>query len=162
MSAEIETIQRPLAQWLREQKIPFINPRSDKESGLPVGWPDFSIFFRPGTDANVQVLFIETKDKDTRITKDQEKCHADLRAAGHVVIIARSLASAVEAIQQWQTTGIVRNAALGPSKAQEWAIAQDGTNGDYLFRKTQDGKWAKNRRATIDDLAQHPRIHLQR
>lgn len=158
MSAEIETIQRPLAQWLTKQGIPFINPRSDKESTIPKGWPDFSIYFRPP----IQPLFIECKDKDTRITKDQELCHTYLRAAGHTVVIARSLASALEAIQTWQSTGIVRNAALGPSVTPEWAIAQDGTNGDFLFHKHPGGKWTRNRRATIDDLAQYPRIIITR
>ncbi len=160
MSAEIEIIQRPLAAWLKKQGILFINPRSDQESGLPTGWPDFTIFF--GTEKNPQPLFIECKDKDTRITQAQELCHAYLTAAGHTVVIARSLASALEAIQTWQSTGIVRHAALGPKAAQEWAIAQDGTSGDFLFHRHEGGKWTRNRRATLDDIAQHPRIHLAR
>ncbi len=158
--SEVRDIQEPLARWLKEQNILFIQARSDRESTIRKGWVDFTIFF-PVT-VQPQPLFLETKDKDTKITKDQLQVHEELRQAGYTVVIARSLASALEAIQTWQSTGIVRNAALGPKAAQEWAIAQDGTSGDFLFHRHEGGKWTRNRRATIDDLAQYPRIHLAR
>ncbi len=154
MSAEVETIQRPLAQWLRKQGIPFINPRSDRESTIAEGWPDFTILFRPP----IPVLFIETKDKETRITPVQDECHAQLRHAGHTVVIARSLASALEAIQTWQSTGIVRNAALGPTVRVSEGIYQDGQNGDFVYR-WQNGFWARHKRATFDDM-KLPRIDI--
>ncbi len=159
MSAEIETIQKPLALWLAKQGIPFINPRSDKESGLPVGWPDFTIFFGSADNPQpVMPLFIECKDKETRITQGQELCHAYLRAAGHTVVIARSLASALEAIQTWQSTGIVRNAALGHTERVREGIHKDGQNGDFVYRYV-DGFWKRHKRASFDDL-KLPRVDI--
>lgn len=153
-AGEIETIHRPLMKWLDDSGIPYVRARSDRESTIQLGHPDFSIFKNGG------VLFIEAKGKDTPISQDQKDRIELLTKAGNVVVIARSLASAVEAIQTWQSKGIVRNAALGPAKAQEWAIAQDGSNGDFLMHRHEGGQWTRNRRATFDDVAKYPRIYL--
>jgi hypothetical protein len=152
--SEVRDIQEPFAKWLDSEKIPYVRPRSDMESTIRKGWVDFTIIYRSSA------LMIETKDKDTPLTKEQKQVHAELEATGTPVLVLRNLAECVEAVRQWRDSGFVVRRAGGSVQSEEWAVAQDGTNGDFLYRKTGPHTWAKNRRATLDDLGRYRRIKI--
>ena len=55
------------------------------------GWPDISLVLPGGRAA-----FIEVKSSRGVVSDDQDACHAALRAAGALVIVARSLDDVVQ------------------------------------------------------------------
>lgn len=142
---EIETLHRPFAQFLRGKGIEFINARSDRESTIAPGWPDFTLIHpqRP-------VLLIEFKDKEGKVSSAQRECHASLAAAGFTVHVVRDLGIAIELVTQWLSTV---GATPAPRHALGIHIRQQGSHGDFVC----DGAGTTLRRATLDDIKTYPR-----
>src|SRR5690349_4361761 len=52
---EVEDIHEPLSKYLRDNGIPFVRARSDRQSTIARGWPDFTVC------KNGKVLLLEAK-----------------------------------------------------------------------------------------------------
>ncbi len=52
----------------------------------------------------VDVIYIETKAKDGKVSTDQSACHAVLRAEGYIVLVPRSEAEFVEQMKELGVT----------------------------------------------------------
>ena len=96
--SEITTLHVPFAKWLTEEGIPFIRARSDRESTIAEGHPDFTL-----TLAN-RCLCIEFKTKEGALSKEQKDRIAVLEKAGNYVHVLRDLGIAIETVQQWRAT----------------------------------------------------------
>ncbi len=75
-----------------------------KRAGLKAGVPDL-MFVHHG-----QIYFMELKAK-TKVSGDQTKCHADLRAAGALVETVRSLDEALACLHLWRIPIRIKDAA---------------------------------------------------
>lgn len=144
MSDEIETVQRPFAAWLRSRGIPFLNPRSDRESTIEPGAPDFTIL-----SGTAPVLLIECKDKDTKITAVQRDWHERASKVGIKVHVCRSFVSCVETTENWlRGEGI---GATGTRTAHEVAGERLGKRGGTIFKRLGNGRWEAVRPACATD-----------
>jgi hypothetical protein len=95
MSQEIQTLHEPFAEHLERNGIPFIRARSDRESTIQLGHPDFTII------AANRVLMIEFKTKEGRLSKDQRDRIAALERAGNHVHVVRNLRIALDLLAAW-------------------------------------------------------------
>lgn len=93
---EIADLHIPFAEFLTREGIPFIRARSDRESTIALGHPDFTL-----TLGN-RVLMIEFKDKDGKTSADQKRRIAELERAGNLVLILRDLANAIAVTLAWR------------------------------------------------------------
>lgn len=97
MSAEIKTLHVPFRKWLNEQVgVAYTYHRTDRATGATVGDADFSLY------AGGRVLFIEMKDKATKVSAGQKRRHAELAAVGCVVHIVREIGVAIELATEWR------------------------------------------------------------
>lgn len=95
--SEIETLHVPFARFLDDEGIPYSRARSDRESTIALGEPDFSLKY------NDRCLHIEFKTKAGKLSPAQVKRIAYLRGAGNTVLILRDLELAVETVSMWKT-----------------------------------------------------------
>lgn len=116
MSAEIETLHLPFIAFLKTAGLPYVNARSDRESTIAAGHPDFTIL------KSGRSLLIEFKDKGGKLSPDQKRRIAELEKAGNKVHVLRDLAQAERLVVEWsnpiepivltplavQTAGLVR------------------------------------------------------
>lgn len=140
MSAEIETLHRPFQQWLKSEGIPYVCARSDRESTIAAGHPDFTLL------SQGRALLIEFKDKEGRLSKDQEDRIAELERAGCKVHVVRNLAIAIELATAWRST-------LGTILIPEKKAEPEGNLvrfGGAIFRH-ENGRMAHVRPATPAD-----------
>jgi hypothetical protein len=78
---------------------------SRSKAGVLKGWPDLTVITPAG-----RVLWIEMKSATGKPTAAQTELHAEMRARGCVVIVARDIWSAQQAIEEagivltWRTT----------------------------------------------------------
>lgn len=144
MSAEIETLHKPFAAFLRSKELKFINPRPDRESTIGIGWPDFTIL-HPQRPA----ILIEFKDKG-KLSPAQKECHQSLAAAGYRVHVIRSLQIAIETVYHW-LSDVRTEAPIATVGAL--LIKQIGDKGDYVV----SGAGTPIRRATLSDLKMYQR-----
>lgn len=93
--SEVRDIHLPLALWLNKQGIPFIRARSDRESTIAVGWPDFSLFM------GNRFLLIEAKFEKGSLSVAQKRCHEALAKAGCKVHVVRKYEDAIELVNAW-------------------------------------------------------------
>lgn len=98
MSAEIKTLHQPFAKWLRQEKIPYISARSDRQSTISLGAHDFTVFL-PGN----RVLAIEFKDKGI-LSADQLRWIEKMKEAGCTVYVIRKIEDAVALVQEWRAS----------------------------------------------------------
>lgn len=103
--SEIKTLHDPFSRYLREQGIPFIRARSDRESTIAVGWPDFTLV--PASHC----LCIEFKTKEGKLSTEQKQCIAALDAAGTTVHVLRDLGQSIELVTHW-SHGLKRQIAV--------------------------------------------------
>lgn len=94
---EIADIHAPFITWLREQRIPYINPRSDRESTIAEGHPDFTLLY------GNRVLLIEMKEEKGKLSAKQERRIAELEAAGCKVHVVRGAGVAIELATAWRS-----------------------------------------------------------
>ena len=85
--SEIETLHRPFAKWLDAEGILYVTPRSDRESTIAQGHPDFTLL------AGGSALLIEFKVKDGKLSKEQKARIEALHATG-----CRVMCSAISAL----------------------------------------------------------------
>lgn len=145
MSAEIQTLHTPFARHLDDEGIEYIRARSDRESTIEKGWPDFSLL---ATDR--AGIYIEFKDKDGKETPDQRKVRERLTSKGFKCFVVRSLSVAIELVTQWRSG--VQSPLVAPPARREPTIRQYGQRGDYVC----DGD-TRIRRAEIADLRDYQR-----
>lgn len=64
---EIEQLHYPIIKWCKEQvpEVPYIRARSDKESTIGKGAPDFTIFYRG------RCILVECKSRTGTVSPDQ-------------------------------------------------------------------------------------------
>lgn len=91
---EAKQIQLPFAQWLGLHGIPYLQPRSDKKSGIRVGWPDFTVLY------GGKAVAIECKWPGCKLRPEQEAVRADLEAAGVPYLVAYSAAEAIAFVKE--------------------------------------------------------------
>lgn len=96
--SEVQHLHEPFAKFLRDRKIPFVRARSDRESTIAIGHPDFTII------VNGCCLLIEFKEKDGKLSPEQIARIAELAASGTKVHVIRSLDSALELFGAWVST----------------------------------------------------------
>lgn len=144
MSAEIETLHKPFMSFLRSKGLKFINARSDRESTIAAGWPDFTVIHpQRGT------LLVEMKDEGS-LSPAQKKCHAELSAAGFHVHVIRKLQVAIETVYQW-LSDVKPEAPRVAHSALFIALVPE--RGDFVMDK--DGQ--PLRRATLEDFKKYQR-----
>lgn len=95
--SEISDIHAPFIKWLREQGIPYVNPRSDQKSGIAEGHPDFTLLY------GNRVLLIEMKEEKGALSTKQVKRIAELEAVGCKVHVVRSAGVAIELAAAWRS-----------------------------------------------------------
>lgn len=103
---EIKDIHLPFRAYLDKESIPYHYNRPDKHSTAHKGDPDFLL-----THCN-RCLYLEAKTPVGKLSLDQEKRIAYLRAAGNKVLVVRSLEEAVEAVIVW--LGVVNSNSETP------------------------------------------------
>lgn len=141
MSAEIETLHRPFEKWLRAEGIPFVRARSDRESTIAAGHPDFTLL------AQGRVLLIEFKDKDGgKVSKEQEDRAEELEKAGCKVHILRDLGVAIELTQAWRST--LGSILISEAPKQTANLVRFGA---AIFERDPSGRLAHVRIATPAD-----------
>lgn len=85
VSDEIEGLHYPIIAWCREHGAPYIRARSDKESTIGLGAPDFTILF------GGKVHFIECKSRTGQLTPEQIAWRLKAEAQGITVHVIRSM-----------------------------------------------------------------------
>lgn len=96
MSAEIETLHVPFKKFLKGERIPYVNPRSDCESTIEEGHPDFTLFLGNHT------FLIEFKTDKGTLTAAQIRRKAELERAGNTVHVVRDIGVACELTLEWR------------------------------------------------------------
>lgn len=91
---EVADIQRPFAQWLDLRGIPYVNPRSDKASGIREGWPDFTVLWKGS------VLCIECKAPGQKLREEQERVRVEISATGTQFFVAYSAVECISLVKQ--------------------------------------------------------------
>jgi hypothetical protein len=77
------------------QRIGMIEARMDKRSTIPKGHPDFTLM------KNNQLLLLELKAANGRLSNDQEDRIAELEQCGNQTVVASSTLEAINAIHAW-------------------------------------------------------------
>lgn len=144
MSAEIETLHLPFKKFLETSRIPYTYHRPDMPTGATRGDADF-ILYRGSL-----ALHIEFKDKETRISTDQKKRHAELAAAGVKVHILRSLQIAIETVYHWLSDVRTEAPTISPHSL---FVMKVGDTGDHVVNSAGQ----VIRRATLTDVTTYPR-----
>lgn len=89
-SAEIKSerdLQKHMINLLRQRGLMFLNPPMHKRSGLPLGWPDFTIF-----PAGKPPLFVEAKTPTGKLSEEQLDVRGLIeRSTGSTVHVIRSI-----------------------------------------------------------------------
>lgn len=87
--------------------IPHIVARTDRKSGLPLGWPDVTAMCGVMTTNGLcsksdgaRVCCVELKCEGGILSPDQLRCHVDLRLAGVPVLVAYDLQTAIKFIKE--------------------------------------------------------------
>lgn len=142
MSAEIETLHVPFLSFLDGLKpgVEYTYHRPDRPTGSTLGDPDVFIFSRNS------VLFIELKDKETRISKSQTDRHAVIEAAGCHVHICRSLEHAQTLVTQWRDS--IGQVPERTPVAQRKRLCRLG---GFIYEDGPTG-YVQLRKATADDV----------
>lgn len=96
MNQEVQTLHEPFAEFLDRLGIPFIRARSDRESTIAEGHPDFTL-----TCGN-RCLMIEFKTKEGKLSRAQRARIAVLEAAGNLVLVIRDLGAAMAVVEHWR------------------------------------------------------------
>lgn len=104
-TASEAAIQETICAWLQAHHIPFsvtdasrsFGPDGEpRRSKVRAGWPDISgVIPRTG-----RAFFIETKSATGRLRAEQKRVIAHLRAAGALVIVARSMDEVIRSFGQ--------------------------------------------------------------
>ena len=140
MSAEIKTLHVPFEKFLRGEKIPFIRARSDRESTICSGHPDFSICL------GGRLLLLEFKDKGGTLSPDQKRRIAELEGAGCRVYVLRELARAIELVQTWKAS--IGEFQANYARARPEVLRRVGA---AFYRETPSGL-QKVRNATAEEI----------
>lgn len=142
--SEIIDLHQPFMRFLREQGLPFIRSRSDRESSTTPGDPDFVVL------RGHSALCIEMKTEKGALSDDQKKRHEELNAAGVTVHVVRDIGVAEELVREWQSHVKAEPVA---THAKSCFIQNLPGYGDWLF----DQSGNPFRKATIADLSQYQR-----
>lgn len=78
-------LQGYVAAFLRFEGIAFCHARFDRKSTMTVGWPDFTFAFN-----GIPIAF-ECKSESGKLSKEQEKCHENMRANGWRVYVITNM-----------------------------------------------------------------------
>jgi hypothetical protein len=78
-------IQEQIANYLRQQNIPFYRARMDKNTTGTIGWPDFTFPYR-GRFYGVEVKFGGNHE-----SPEQAKCLGMIQDSGGVGVVVRTL-----------------------------------------------------------------------
>src|SRR6516165_4486691 len=81
--------QRLFATWLASRRMPYVQPRPDRKSGIKPGWPDFSVH------AGNRSIFIEMKVQGGKLSPEQAECLELLRREGFRCEVCHSAAEAI-------------------------------------------------------------------
>ena len=92
-AGEERQLQEQIAQWLNLKDVAFINPRMDKRSPLPGGWPDFTLAYQ-----GIPIA-IECKTVAGALRPEQQQCLAKMEQNGWTILIARDLAAVARLFQ---------------------------------------------------------------
>lgn len=138
MSAEIDTLHRPFIRFLATTSgLAYTYHRPDQATGTTLGDADFAIY------AQGRVLFIEFKDKETKVSKVQKERHADLLAIGCRVHVIRDLQPAIDLVLEWtRMAPELPTSPVVPTALWRW--------GDGVFRH-ENGGYRQIRIATPAD-----------
>lgn len=140
--SEIETLHRPFMRFLDEQGILYIRARSDVESTIAEGHPDFTLI------AGNRCLMIEFKTKDGALSAKQKERKAALEKTGSRVHVIRDLAIAVELVQAWRSS-LGEIVPVGQPKTEPGLVRF----GAGVFRVGERGALTHIRVATAADAA---------
>lgn len=94
---EITDLHEPFMVYLMREKIPFIRARSDQESTIALGHPDFTLLHGNRT------LMIEFKFEKGALSMVQKKRIEELKAAGCSVYVVRDISPAIELVNAWRS-----------------------------------------------------------
>lgn len=95
---EIADLHVPFKRWLDSERILYITPRSDRESTIAEGWPDFTIMLAG------RVLLLEFKTDKGSLSPAQKMRHAECTLSGCTPVVCRSIQAAVEVVNAWRAT----------------------------------------------------------
>lgn len=93
---EITDLHQPFIKWLKAERIPYLNPRSDRESTIAEGHPDFTLLM------GNRSLFLEFKTEKGKLRPEQVKRIAELERAGNTVHVVRDVGVAIELAIEWR------------------------------------------------------------
>lgn len=147
-NSEIETLHQPFQKWLATAGLVYDYSNPYRRTGAAFrGGADFTIH------RNGRALMIEFKDKNTEVSSDQIKRHAELLAQGCQVHVIRDLQAAVTLTVQWLSA---MDLPIAP--VVERAKGDLCTLNSNVFRRDGRGGWSRLRAATNED-AILPQMH---
>lgn len=88
--------------WLRvhDPPLPYVHSRTDRKSTIQVGWPDVTVFY------GGRAIGVEFKLPGQKLTADQEKVHAELRAVNVPVKTCFTVIEAIEFAKECLTAPV--------------------------------------------------------
>lgn len=143
--SEIALLHEPFARYLREKGCEFIRARSDRESTIETGWPDFSLQ-HPAFPS----IFIEFKWGKGALTAAQKRVRARLIGRGHVVHVCRDIDSAVRIVEAWFGGILFKSPVAVDSAPAREELRQHG--GNVWHSPTGKNDWRFLRKATAADI----------
>ena len=79
-------------------KAAMIRQMALRRRGVVTGWPDIEIIMK--VHGLSQLIFMEVKAKDGKLTEKQEALHRELEEDGHYVFVVRSVDDAKSALDK--------------------------------------------------------------
>lgn len=148
MSAEIATLHLPFITFLQGAGLHYINARSDRESTIAPGHPDFTIL------KNGRALLIEFKDKG-QLSARQKRRIAELESGGNKVHVLRKIEDATRLTIEWANAC---SAMPLPPRADEYAgLVRFGR---AVFSRGSSGEMTRLRTATETDQVNIPLLKI--
>lgn len=137
---EIRDLHEPFARFLKERQIPFVRARSDRESTIAKGWPDFTLTYQN------RCLLVEFKQAKGKLSPDQIDTIARLGEAGVTVHVVRDITKAVELVREWMSCLPMRDEPSAEIDPSSLVLYGAGT-----YRSDAAGGLTRIRTATPDD-----------
>lgn len=149
MSAEIDTLHLPFIAFLKKAGLPYVNARSDRESTIAEGHPDFTIL------KGGRALLIEFKDKG-QLSAKQKRRIAELEESGNKVHVLRELPAAYRLVTEWANPIEVMPVATGTLAKVNAGLVRFGRA--VYARDQKSGALSRVRTATEQDVLNIPEL----
>ena len=151
---EIRDIHNPFLNWLRERGIPYVHTNPTVRSTIAKGHPDFLVSYQG------RCIYIECKRPDKgRLSDAQIEYIEFLRRAGNTVVVAKSFADCVEAVEAWLAgKPIVQPEPAKPAPDDAPYRLMTWRQITYVVKVEADGSVKRIKEASIHDLRTYRRL----